>query len=352
MTKKTTTSPLDRLALDKLPPIECAFWNCPKPGELVHRTSPATKYHPEPCALMAALERAEERKAKARAAGKPVSGDGSQVARKKEHEHRLFIAEEAAKAVARGADPDSAAERALAKLKKDRPDLTFGNQHGTPHRKPLRPGDPRIARATELADSMPRFSWLRLAEVVDGTSKTSSSFQNYHSACLKGFQDDPAFVEAIDNAMARNADVLDDAAYQEAVVGKQVPIVSMGQVIAHQHVRDTKLLSQLLKVSNREFFKANSAAGSNIQVNINNGAAQANPDDPENPLFFFSYYETLKLTDDERRQLSELATKIISGRTKEPVVVDLTPDARTKMLMNDARANAEDVEIQEDYSDV
>lgn len=327
----------------KLPKKPCAYWNCPNGGALFQPLYPGQLYDIPECAAFAAAEKAELRKARNK------SGAGSTTARKKEAEHHKFIAEETAKEVASGVDRDGAAARALAKLKKERPELDFGPQHGLSHHKPLRPGDPRITRAIELADKSPRFSWLRLAELVDGTDKTASRFSNYHAKCLKGLVDDPTFVEAIDAAMARSNETIEDAAYQEAVVGKQVPIVSMGQVIAHEHVRDTKLLAQLLKVSNKEFARANSAAGSNLQINITNGAAMPNPDDENNPVFHFTYYETLALSEDERRSLSAIATKIISARKQEPVTVDLEPDARTRILMNEAREVAEDVE---DLNDV
>lgn len=341
LTDKPRQNPIDRLQGKLLPDINCAWWDC---GQTFTPKAPNQKScRPEHAALVAE-EKVEERKARNR------SGGGSLDARKKEAAHAVFLAEEAAKEVAVGLDPDSAAARALAKLKKQRPDLDFGPQHGLPHRKPLRPGDPRIAMATEIADSMPRFSWIRLAELVDGTSKTSSRFQNYHGSCLKGFYEDPAFVEAIDNAMARTDETLNDAAYEEAVIGVERFGVSMGAPVSLGKVRDTKLLSQLLRVTNRDFARANSASGSNLQININNGAATPNPSDDNNPIFHFTYYESLALTDMERDQLAAIASKIISARKKEPVVVDLTPDARTKALMLEARENAEDVEAT--YDDI
>ncbi len=340
---KTTNSinPVERIRSKPLPQKPCAWLNCPFEDPMIQPEHPGQKYHPE-CAGPAAEARAEERMARNR------SGAGSKTARVKEAAHHKFIAKEVAAEVAAGLDKDSAHARALAKLKKEEPGLAFGPQHGLAHHKSLRPGDPRITRAIELADKSPRFSWLRLAELVDGTSKTSSRFSAYYEKCLKNLVDDPKFVEAIAEAMARTDETLNDAAYEEAVTGKSIPIVSMGQVIAHQHVRDNKLLSHLLKVSNKDFARANTAAGANIQVNISNGAAMPNPDDPNNPVFHFTYYETLALTNEERRSLSAIASRIISARKHEPVVVDLEPDARTKMLMNEARETAEDMEVEYD----
>lgn len=338
----TTAELLDRLG-KKLPPKQCAWVNCPYEDPIIHPLYPGQKYHPEPCAPAAAQAKAEERMARNK------SGSGSHKARKKEAEHRRVIAEETAKGVAAGMDKDSAAARAVATLKREYPNLDFGPQHNLPHAAPLRPGDPRIANFMDIASRAPRFSWVRIAEQVDERPATARHFQKYHEKALKGLIEDPAFLEVVDEAMARTGETLNDAAYEEAVIGVERFGVSMGAPVSLGKVRDTKLLSQLLKVSNKDFARANSAAGANIQVNINNGAATVNPDDENNPIFHFTYYETLKLDDDERRQLAAIASKIISGRKNEPVTIDLEPDARTKALMHEAREIAQDVE---DLNDV
>lgn len=304
----------------------CEWWDCEKKFET---DLPNKKTCSDEHRDLLAAQRAEERKAK--------TGQKSGGGRRAQTEKEWKIAE-ALKAM-----EDNGVEISDA-VKRLPPELQYTSQRGLPHAAPLRPGDPRIMRFKEVARKAPRFSWKKAADLVDDRPNTARYFEKYYEKCVKGLVDDIDFVETVDDAMARTFETYDDAAYEEAVIGVERFGVSMGERVSLGKVRDTKLLAQLLKVTNKEFARANAAGGSSVTVNVQNGAATPNPDDPNNPTFHFTYYETLALGDDDRAALSRIATRIISARKKEPVMIDLEPDAKTKQLMLEAREIAEDVE--------
>jgi hypothetical protein len=114
----------------------------------------------------------------------------------------------------------------------------------------------------------------------------------------------------------------------EELRGKLKPIVSMGQVVAHEHVRDTKFLAQVLKTVDPSFARAN-APGGGTTVNIQNNVGADAGSDPNDPSFTFKLSETFPLEPEERRQLEAIASKIISNRRNEHTVIDLNPIGET-----------------------
>lgn len=163
------------------------------------------------------------------------------------------------------------------------------------------------------------------AKATDG----QNTIAQYRSLQLKNQQ----FADGIKDSLSEWAAIVYEAAVEEAVKGKKKPIVSMGEVVAHELVRDGKLLAQMLKQTDREFAKANAAGGGstiNIQNNVG-GTEEAS--DPRDPRFSFKRSETFALTEVERDQLAAIASKILSARRAESVVIDLQPDGETKRLL-------------------
>ncbi|WP_373503133.1 hypothetical protein [Aestuariivirga sp.] len=267
-----------------------------------------------------AAKKAEKRKKRNR------SGAGRPARTEKLRKQAEFIAAE----VANGVKPSVA----MARLPKELQDTL---QAGLSHAKPLTEDDPRVDRFLPFLAE--RGNYHDAAEATDGRKGTGRLFKNlYDKSKLLG----STFHMRWDDAMGEFGAMANRAYVEEAITGKLVPIVSMGQVIAHQHVRDTKLLAMAKRATDKHFAAANSAASNtNVQVNVNSGANQ-NPDDPSNPSFTFWLKETYFLSDSDRTHLSRIAKQILSSRAKQEVVIDLTPDVHTQALLTEIKNEQED----------
>ena len=217
--------------------------------------------------------------------------------------------------------------------------LRWTGQAGIPHLPPLTEDSDRANQF--LTDFRGTFDVIKAAQLTDGRPGTSGAFRTlYKKSKLLG----TGFAKRWDEVLAEAASEVMTAVREEAVIGVDKFAVSMGERVSIGKVRDTKLLAMVAKSVDKEFAKANSAAGTNVQVNIQNGATP-NPDDPNNPSFTFYLTETYRLTDAERQQLQQIASKILSFRMQQPVTIDLEPDAETKHLLQapiDITPNDED----------
>ena len=214
-------------------------------------------------------------------------------------------------------------------------ELQYTSQRGLPHAAPLTEDDPRCDRF--LMAFAQRGDVSDAAQQADGRPGTGRAFRNlFEKSKLLNSDFHKRWQEALDSWGA----IVHQAVVDEAVIGREVFAASMGTAVSLGRQRDGKLLAQLKRQTDKEFQKANSAAGASVTVNVNAGA-NPNPDDPQNPSFTFWLKETFFLSDDDRAYLSRIAKRILSMRAEEDVEIDLTPDVQTQALLTEIRNEKE-----------
>lgn len=307
---ETPTTKNDLLRSTRLPERDI---QCPC-GDWFRSSAPNATYHTPECRQLY---------------GKAKSGQKSGDGRRAQTEKELKRATSLAAMEAAGIEISDAVKRLP-------PELQYTAQRGLPHAAPLTEDDLRVERF--LAAFATNGDVSQSAQIADGRPGTGRAFRNlFEKSKLLNSEFSKRWQEALDAWGA----VVNQAVIEEAVVGREVFAASMGNVVSLGRMRDTKLLAQLKRQTDKEFAKANSAAGSNVTVNVSAGA-NANPEDPDNPSFTFWLRETYRLSDADRAHLSRIAKLILGARTGGDVVIDLTPDPTTQALLEEIRRDEND----------